>query len=127
MAIDSGDYHMEDAQTWERACRHIGLFLWWAAERGLTTDDHHPAMLRCGATAHVILQCDTKLIDEDLNEAGNAYAAAAYDDYLGEVARYASELGMGDYEIPETDTTQTHFFAWLDASLAAFVASTTTN
>jgi hypothetical protein len=33
MSIDRGDSHFEDAGTWEKACRHIALFLWWAVER----------------------------------------------------------------------------------------------
>lgn len=126
MTIDRGDYHFEDAQTWERACRHIGLFLWWASERGLASEDHHPAVLRCGATEHIILQCDTKLWVDDLNDAGNDFAADAYDSYLGEVTEYAGRLGVGDYDIPEADATTTHFFVWLDSRLAVFTSSSIT-
>jgi hypothetical protein len=121
--IDNGEYHMADAKNWEQACRHIGLFLWWAAERGLAAEAHHPAVLRCGATAHVLLQCETKLVADDLNEQGNVFAAAEYDNYLGEVHAYAGTLGINDYDLVEDDTTKAHFFAWLDARREAGLAA----
>jgi|SRR5580658_8908676 len=39
MSIDRGDPHFEDAGNWTKACRHIALFLWWAAERTLSSDE----------------------------------------------------------------------------------------
>ena len=114
MAIDRGDSHYDDAGSWEKACRHMALFLWWAAERGLASDEHDVASLRENATKHFIEQCDTKLWDEDLNDEGNAFASREYEAYLSEVHSYASSLGVGDYEIPEGEATKKHFFAWLD-------------
>ncbi len=119
MAIDRGDSHYDDAGSWERACRHIGLFLWWAAERGLASEDHELASLRANATQHVIDHCDTKLWDEDLTDEGNAFATSEYDAYLGEVSAYARTLGVGDYEVPEGEVTKKHFFEWLDGRLAS--------
>lgn len=114
MAIDRGDSHFDDAGSWEKACRHMALFLWWAAERGLASEDHGVESLRKDATKHFIEQCDTKLWEEDLTDEGNAFAEKEYDAYLGEVHAYASKLGVGDYEIPEGEATKSHFFAWLD-------------
>jgi hypothetical protein len=103
MSIDRGDSHVGDAKTWERACRHIAIFLWWAAERGLASADHEVSAVRTNPTKHFIQQCDTKLWDEDLSDVGNAFAASEYDAYLAEVSAYAGVLGLGDYEIPEGD------------------------
>ena len=122
MSIDRGDSHYDDAQSWERACRHIGLFLWWAAERGLASEDHDAAEAAKQPTQYFISQCDTKLWDEDFGDEGNAFVEAAYGDYCGEVSAYAKSLGLGDYEIPESAATTKHFFDWLDARLAAWRA-----
>lgn len=118
MSIDRGDLHYADAGTWERACRHMGLFLWWAAERGLAAEDHDVQRVRENATEYFISQCDTKLWDEDLTGEGNAFAKARYNACLGEVSAYAASLGVGAYEVPESQTTTDHIFDWLDASLA---------
>ena len=117
MGYDRGDSHYDDAGSWEKACRHISLFLWWAAEHGLASDEHDLAEIREAPTAYFIERCDTKLWDDDLNDRGIAFAKAEYDAYLREVTAYAKRLGIGDYEIPENDTTKNHFFAWLDARL----------
>ena len=124
MAIDRGDAHIGDAETWERACRHMILFLWWAVERGLASEDHEAEAVRADPTQHFIDQCDTKLSDEDLTDDGNAFAEAAYESYADEVGAYAKALSVGVYEIPEGDATTKHFFTWLDARLASFRAAT---
>ena len=118
MSIDRGDAHFADAKTWERACRHIGLFLWWAAERGLASEDHELSAVRANPTQHFIDACDTKLWDEDLTAVGNAFAQGEYGAYLNEVGAYAKVLSVGDYEIPEGLATTKHFFDWLDGRLA---------
>jgi hypothetical protein len=120
VSIDRGDSHWEDAGTWERACRHIALFLWWAAEHNLASEDHDPKVMAKDPTGHFIGMCDTKLWNDDFTEDGVAFAEDAYSDYLVEVEAYAQRLGVGDYEIPENATTQQHFFAWLDARFAAY-------
>ncbi|MBX3252315.1 MAG: hypothetical protein KF901_34395 [Myxococcales bacterium] len=123
MAIDRGDSHFDDAGTWERACRHIGLFLWWAAGRGLASEEHDPSALAEDPTQYVISECDTKLWNEDLSDEGNAFAEAAYDAYLGEVSAYAKSLRVGDYDIPANAATKAHFSLWLDRRLDAWRAA----
>ncbi len=54
MAIDRGDAHLDDAGSWEAACRHIAIFLFWAAERGLASDDHDAADVRADPIAYFI-------------------------------------------------------------------------
>lgn len=98
----------------------MGLFLWWAAERGLTADHHDPIAAAQNPTKHIIEQCDTKLWSDDFNREGNAFVEAAYIDYLHEVSAYAKHLGVGDYDIPEEESTTLHFFDWLDARLATW-------
>jgi hypothetical protein len=106
--------HYDEARSWERACRHIALFLWWAAERGLASAEHDVSAIRANPTKHFIEMCDTKLTHEDLTDAGNAFAASAYEDYLTEVSNYAHAHIVPLYEIPEDAATGKHFFAWLD-------------
>jgi hypothetical protein len=115
VSIDRGDSHIEHAGTWEKACRHISLYLWWAAERGMASELHPVKAIAKNPTRHFIQQCDTKLWEDDLTADGNRFAELAYGDYCTEVSRYAASLGVGDYEIPENATTKDHFFAWLDA------------
>jgi hypothetical protein len=119
MSIDRGDSHFDDAGSWEKACRHMGLFLAWAMDRGLASEDH-AGEDATSATAYFIEACDTKLTDEDFTPDGNAFVEVAYEDYLGEVSAYAGALGVGDYDIAEDATTKAHFSAWLDARLAAW-------
>jgi hypothetical protein len=125
MSHDRGDSHWEDAKTWERACRHIALFLWWAAERGLASDDHDPKVMAKGPTEHFIGMCDTKLWDDDFNEEGSAFATAEYEGYLKSVSAYAKSLGIGDYDIAENEATKQHFFELLDRRLTAWRSRST--
>ena len=60
MVIDRGDWHLDDAKTWERACRHIALFLWWAADRGLAGPEIDAKAMAKRPTTYFIKQCDTK-------------------------------------------------------------------
>lgn len=122
MSYDRGDSHYDSAGSWEKACRHIGLFLWWAAERGLGGAEVDVGGLRAGATQYFIDNCDTKLTDEDFNEEGQRFAAAGYDAYLEDVGNYAETLGVDTYAIPENEATRKHFFERLDLHLAAFRA-----
>jgi hypothetical protein len=71
-------------------------------------------------TQYFIDHCDTKLWDEDLTVEGNAFAAVAYDEYLGAVSEYAGRLGVGDYDIPPDDKTREWFFGWLDQRFATW-------
>ena len=121
MSIDRGDSHYDTAGSWEKACRHIALFLWWAAERGLAAGEdetHDPDEIAKAPTKYFIQQCDTKLWHSDLTAEGDAFAKAEYSPYLTEVSSYGKQIGVGDYEIPESPETAEHFFAWLDERLA---------
>ena len=121
MSIDRGDSHFDDAGSWEKACRHMGLFLAWAMARGLASEDH-AGEDASSATEYFIGACDTTLTDDDFTDDGNAFVAAVYEDYLGEVSAYAGQRGVGDYELAEDATTKAHFETWLDAALAAWRA-----
>jgi hypothetical protein len=120
MAFDRSDYHFDDAGSEEAACRHIMLFLLWAAERGLASPETDVVALRADPSGYFDSHCDGKLTDHEFNERGAAFAQSAYDAYLSEVNAYAQALGVSDYEIPANSTTQDHFFAWLDARHRSF-------
>ncbi len=123
MAIDRGDYHVDSAGSIELACRHIGLYLWWAAERGLASTAHDPAEVAQGPTGYFIRICDAKLWDEDFNDEGLAFTGFVYESYLGELSRYARELGVDDYQVPQTAELKDQFFGWLDRKLEIWKAS----
>lgn len=114
-----GEDHITDGKTWKRACRHIGLLLWWAAERGLASEKHDAKKARKAPTRYFIEQCDTKLFGRDLSEEGGAFVVDIYDAYLGECDAYAANRKIGFYDIQETAATAGHFFAWLDRERAA--------
>jgi hypothetical protein len=121
MAYDKADYHFDDAGSWEKACRHIALFFYWASERGLTDSELHPdpKAIAKNPIRYFIKQCDTKLWDEDFSDEGNAVAEGIYDKYLNEVHAYAKKLGVSDYDVPNDARTRDHFFHWLDERLDA--------
>jgi hypothetical protein len=122
MAIDRGDYHHDDAGSWDKACRHIGRYLAWAAARGLASDDHDAKAALKNPTKYFISACDMKLWDEDFNPEGLAFTTAQYNNYLRAHERYAKQLGVTDYEVPDSPATTKHFHAWLDAALVKFRA-----
>jgi hypothetical protein len=75
----------------ENARTHIGFFLRWAFSRDLTGELHREeepdAVAKVvqgtlSGAAFVSEFCDEKLTDEDLDDEGNAFAAACYDTYL---------------------------------------------
>ena len=96
MAYDKAEWHLDD---WpedvpeENAGTHIGLFLAWCFKQGfageLHTDDV-PRQVREVVTGKMTGRefltryCDGAFTDEDLNDEGNAFAAAYYEteDYL---------------------------------------------
>ena len=90
--IDAAKYHHGNgAETEEDGAWHIGVFLWWCAERGLASEAHALASLREDASAHLLTRCDGKLWRSDLTEEGARFADEAYEGYLAEV----SDLAMG--------------------------------
>jgi hypothetical protein len=121
VAYDKGDFHFDDAGSWEKACRHIALFLYWASERGLTDPELHPdpKSIAKDPVRYFIDGCDCKLWNDDFSDAGNAVAEAIYDEYLSEVHAYAEKLGVGDYDVPDDARTRDHFFRWLDERVRA--------
>lgn len=123
MAFDRGDSHYDAAGSWEKGCRHIALFLWWALERGLGSNEVNEidvAEMAKAPTETFITHCDTKLWNDDFNEEGRAFATDEYEAYLGSVSARARELGVSDYEIPENDETKKWFFDWLDERLSSW-------
>jgi hypothetical protein len=121
VAYDKGDFHFDDAGSWEKACRHIALFLYWASERGLTNPELHPdsKAIAKDPVQYFIGQCDAKLWNDDFSDAGNAVAEAIYDEYLGEIHAYAEKLGVSDYDVPDNARARDHFFRWLDERVRA--------
>jgi hypothetical protein len=120
MAIDRGDWHYEEAGDWQRACWHIGLYLWWAAERGLASEEISAKAAAQDPTNYFIRHCDAKLWDEDMNDEGVAFADACYRDYLKAVSAYAKQREVGDYEIPDDEQSRAWLFEWLDRRLEAW-------
>jgi hypothetical protein len=121
MAIDKGDWHYDDAGSWEAACRHIGVFLLWAMERGLAGPDHTDLeAARADPAGYVIRHCDTKLWDEDFSDEGARFAESRYSLYLEELGRYAADLDIDAYQLPLTELKRDHFFAFLDKQLEAW-------
>jgi hypothetical protein len=120
MSHDRGDWHIDNARTWKRACRHIALYLWWAVDRGLGSDRHDAKKIAKSPTEYFISECDTKLWDEDFTAKGDAFTTAEYDKYLGKVSAYARTLGVGDYDVRQNATTKQYFFDLLDRRLAAW-------
>ncbi len=123
MAIDKGDWHYEDAGSWEAACSHIGLYLWWMAERGLARQEHDPKEIAPAPATYVIKQLDTKLWEDDLSEEGARFAQLHYQGYLGELTRIAGALEKSVYDATPHDMRD-DAFAWLDKTLRAWRAST---
>lgn len=119
-SIDRGDAHLEEARTWNRACRHIALYLWWGAERGLADAGIDAKKLAKSPVRYFTAACDGKLRPEDLNDEGRAFADATYRAYTLEVEAYAKRLGVDGFGVPASKATAKHFFAWLDARLAAW-------
>jgi hypothetical protein len=85
----------------QSAATHIGMFLGWAIDRGFEgelLDEQFPEVLRrfrqrqaTGREA-LLVCCDGKLIDDFLNNEGNAFARAYYETDMY-VDDYADVLG----------------------------------
>ena len=117
VSIDRGDSHLESAGTWNRACRHIALYLWWAADRGLAAKRIDGKAVAKAPVKYFMSHCDSKLWDEDFNEAGVAFAAARYDTYLRLIDSRAQELGIDGYRFKLDVKTNAYFFGLLDGLL----------
>lgn len=114
MSIDRGDSHIESAKTWNRACRHIAVYLWWAAERGLAAKRIDAKAIAKAPVKYFMAHCDAKLWDEEFNEEGVAFSAARYDTYLRLIDARAVQLGIDGYQFKLDRQTNTYFFGMLD-------------
>lgn len=108
----------------EAGATHAGMFLAWAILSGLADDelDAEPVTSRSTTPgAYFLQQCDGKLIDEDLNNEGNAFALAYLDLEQGSYfADYESQLGSGLptlYHVPDTWETYERLKPLLDQRL----------
>ncbi len=116
--IDRGDSHYEYADDWATACRHIGWFLLWAAQRGLATVDHQSRVAEIAAAPgdYVRGVCDGKLLARDLTADGAAFASRSYDAYL----RYLDACGRGQgkdpYGLTDSAALRDEIFGFLDAT-----------
>lgn len=119
MPIDAADYHHgRGAETREHAAWHVGVFLWWCAERGLAAKSHSVASLREDATRHVLRRCDGKLIERDLSEDGAALAKRVYAAFLRKLDERAKAVDVSVYALgrhPDAASIREALFADLDA------------
>jgi hypothetical protein len=133
MKYDDAEFHDPDGNLEEEfAAAHIALFLRWCVERNLVSDflkEESGAELeraRAGAityTEFLLSQTDGKLVDQDLSEEGNRFAAAYYDDYLRE---YSTTCGFPVYSRTEAQHDYATISALLDRRFAEFQAGTLT-
>ena len=81
--IDRGDSHYEDAGGWPEACYHMGVFLHWAARRGLAAPSHagRVDLLAAAPGAYIVKACDTKLLPDDFS-ANEALIRTLYAHFL---------------------------------------------
>lgn len=84
LTLDRGDSHVSDAGSWEKACTHIGVFLAWAAKRGLASGQHREQLARLVATpgSYVVGACDSKLGPDDFEPEAERVVRNIYDRYL---------------------------------------------
>ena len=120
----------------EAGATHTGMFVAWALLSGLVGQTHiddFPEDLEALRTRSVtpgrffLQSCDGKFIDENLNDQGNAFAAAYFDLERGSyLSDYENVLGAGLpslYHVPDTwqsfDTLKpvldSRFTNWLSA------------
>jgi hypothetical protein len=105
----------------EAGATHMGMFVAWAHLSGLAGEVHEddvPADLgelrKEGLTpgAYFIRACDEKFTDDDLNDEGNAFAAAYYEgennQYLQDYQQIVVKRLPSAYHVPDTwDTFET--------------------
>lgn len=116
--IDDADWHEEDAGSRLGAMRHIAIFLWWCAERGLAADAIDRVAMAQAPVRYFAGTCAGTLTRVELNERGCVFAEQHYRDYLGALTEYGASLDLGPYELPADAATDAFLFAWLDARLA---------
>ena len=117
--IDRGDSHFDDAGGWPQACAHMGVFLAWAARRGLAAPSHTNQLARLTAApgAYVAGACDTKLLPDDFS-AREPLIRSLYTAYLPYYASLvAAELGSA-YVLGLDDPLLATLDRFLDRELA---------
>ena len=120
------------------AATHIGMFLYWAVTRDkigaelLADADDELAAVRGGdvtGAAFVMSVLDGKLLDDDLDDDGNAFALAYYEEHSGDsafITDYIKLFGVGIddvYRVPDTVDGQDAMAAVIDRRYAAWVES----
>lgn len=95
----------------EAGATHIGMFLGWAILRGLVGELHREESVESlrkmraremTGRDFLLQECDEKFTDEDLNEEGNAFAAAYYSSkYLDDYFDALPEVGNA-YDVADT-------------------------
>jgi hypothetical protein len=112
----------------EHGATHIGMFLGWAIQRDLVGELHRgepDTAIDLDRVRHrqfhprdfLLNWCDEKLTDDDLNDQGNAFAAAYYQDhYLDDWA----ELFPDNYRVDDSWETFDRIAAVLDRRFAAW-------
>ncbi|MFK7986329.1 MAG: hypothetical protein AB8I08_09885 [Sandaracinaceae bacterium] len=76
--IDGADWHIADAGTWERASRHIGLFMLLAARHGLASDAVNVVDLERDPVDYVIREWDGVLDSTMLLESAVSFVSEEY-------------------------------------------------
>ena len=121
----------------EAGATHIGIFLAWALLTGLGGEAHTSEMPegiaglreRSITPGSFVLQfCDGKLTDEDLNEEGNAFAAAYFGfekgSFLADYEACLAEDLPSLYNVPDTWSTYEAIQPVFDRRLAEWRAMT---
>jgi hypothetical protein len=99
----------------EAGATHIGMFAAWCMLNGLAgelhvvelEDDLQRLRLRqVTPGAWFIAACDSKFVDEDLNDEGNDFAGSYYNDaepnYLSDLTRAVGDRLPSPYHLPDT-------------------------
>lgn len=116
----------------ENGATHIGIFLAWCIESGLYSEEledmSHDAIeqvkqKKLSGAQFLISECDECFTDEDLNDEGNAFAAAYYEsesdfakntgnyfnDYCGVIDEYSAKTGSEYETVYHFEDTWEHY------------------
>lgn len=120
MKFDDASWHyggeFPEGQPIEHGGTHIGLFLKWCFIKGWAGElhaDEEPDAVdavihgRLSGTAFLFKYCDGKFTDEDLNEAGLAFASK----YYGENGLYLSDYADNFCDLMYVEPEESHDFA----------------
>lgn len=130
MKYDDASWHyggdFPTGQPQENGGTHIALFLKWCFIKGWAGDLHieeEPEAVEAvivgelSGTDFFFKYCDGKLTDEDLDEAGNAFASRYYGDEGLYLEDYAEAFGDVMYVASEDAHDYENFSAMLEARL----------